>query len=361
VSLKPSVNWLLALVPVTFVLEARHASPPLVFFAAALSIIPIAALLVHATEHLAARTGDAIGGLLNATFGNAPELIIATVALRAGYIQMVLWSIIGAILANLLLALGLAFLLGGLRKHTQEYNAGAARVYSSIMLITVIGLAAPGAFENLFGAEAATLRSDTLNLALAVTLLVLYALYLVFMLKTHPELFVSAGGGHEAHGEIWSVGKAAGILIAASVGAAFLSEVLVGAAEETGTALGMSQAFIGVVLLALIGGAAELGAAVTMGLRDRLDLSIGIALGSCMQIALFVAPVLALLSYLIAPQPLHLEFSKTAVVALLLSVLIGAAVCSDGRSNWYKGVQLVAVYLLLAIMMYLAPGSATQP
>ena len=169
--MKFSLNWLLAFVPVTLGLEASHAAAPLIFFSAALSIVPIAALLVHATEQLAVRTGDAVGGLLNATFGNAPELIIAIVALKAGLMQMVLASIIGAVLANLLLALGLAFLLGGLKKHDQEYNAGAARVYSSIMLITVISLAAPGAFENLFGAEAATLRSDALNIGLAVMLL----------------------------------------------------------------------------------------------------------------------------------------------------------------------------------------------
>lgn len=355
-SLRPSLNWLLAFVPVAFGLETSHAAAPLVFFSAALAIVPIAALLVHATEQLAVRTGDAVGGLLNATFGNAPELIIAVVALKAGLMQMVLASIIGAILANLLLALGLAFLLGGLKKHDQEYNAGAARVYSSIMLITVIILAAPGAFESLFGAEAMTLRSDAIGIGLAATMLALYVLYLVFMLKTHPQLFVSKGGGAEHHEAEWGVGRAVGTLVAASVGAAIMSEILVGAAEATGEALGMSQAFIGVVLLALIGGAAELGAAVTMGIRDRLDLSIGIALGSCMQIALFVAPVLVLVSYLIAPEPLRLEFNRTAVGVLLFSVLIGAAVCADGRSNWYKGVQLVAVYGVLALIMYLAPG-----
>jgi Ca2+:H+ antiporter len=355
-TLKPTVNWLLVLVPVALGLEAAHSPAPYIFFAAALGIVPIAAILVHATEQLAMRTGDAVGGLLNATFGNAPELIIAIVALKAGLLQMVLASIIGAVLANLLLALGLAFLLGGLRTHTQEYNADAARVYSSIMLITVIGLAMPGAFRNLFGAEAALLRSDAISIGLALLLLVLYVLYLVFMLKTHPELFVSKGGGPEAHTAEWSVGRAVATLVGASVGAAFMSEILVGAAEATGEALGMSQAFIGVVLLALIGGAAELGAAVTMGVRDRLDLSIGIALGSCMQIALFVAPVLVLVSYFIAPEPLRLEFPRTAVGALLLSVLIGTVVCADGRSNWYKGVQLVAVYLVLALLMYLAPG-----
>jgi Ca2+:H+ antiporter len=201
------------------------------------------------------------------------------------------------------------------------------------------------------------LRLDAINIGLAVMLLTLYVLYLVFMLGTHPELFVSKGGGVEAHAAEWGVGRAVGTLVAASVAAAFLSEILVGAAEATGEQLGMSQVFIGVVLLALIGGAAELGAAVSMGVRDRLDLSIGIALGSCMQIALFVAPVLVLLSYSVAPEPLRLEFGRTGVGALLLSVLIGAMVCSDGHSNWYKGVQLVAVYLVLALIMYLAPGA----
>jgi Ca2+:H+ antiporter len=357
---KPSLNWLLVFIPVSVALERAHAPDPVLFFSAALAIVPIARLIVLATEQLAVRTGDAIGGLLNATFGNAPELIIALVALRAGYFDMVRASIIGAILANLMLATGLAFLLGGLRYHTQEYNAGAARLYSSMMLISAVSLGVPSAFNRFFSPDG-TLRAEKLvNLGTAFVLLAAYALYLIFLLKTHPDYFKSVTGADEEHGHgpAWSPARAIGSLVGASVLAAWMSEILVGAAEGTGKALGMTDVFIGIVLLAIVGGAAESGSAIAMGRKNKVDLTIGIAMGSSIQIALFVAPVLVLLSGFIAPQPLELSFSRAEIGTLFLAVLVSAIVAGDGRSNWYKGAQLTLVYAMIAILFYFLPAAA---
>jgi len=366
--LKFSVEWLFLFIPITLALEHLGVAAPLLFFSAALAIIPIASLIVHATEQLATRTGDAIGGLLNATFGNAPELIIAVVALKAGLLNMVLGSIAGAILANLLLALGIAFLLGGLRHHDQDYNPAAARVYSSMMLIAVVSLAVPSAFSRFFASEDIIRQEMVLNVGLAVILLIAYALYLVFMLKTHPGAFARQGvhaneavneaAGEAEEGTHWSLPRAIGSLVGASVLAAWMSEILVGAAEGTGTALGMSQLFIGIVFLAVVGGAAESLSAIAMARKNRMDMAVGIALGSSIQIALFVAPVLVLASYFIAPQPLDLAFGRAEVGALFIAVLIGTVVVGDGRSNWYKGVQLITVYTIIALMFYLLPEIA---
>lgn len=353
--LKPSVTWLLVFVPVAVALEHGGARPPLVFFAAALAIVPIAAWIVRSTEQLAHYTGDAVGGLLNATFGNAPELIIALVALRAGFFPMVLASLVGAILANLLLALGLAFFLGGLRHRDQTYRADATRVYVSMMLLAVVSMAVPSGFRSL--AKGTIVDEQHLNLAVAIVLLALYVLYLFFMLKTHPHVFASEGGeGHGAGAEQWSAARAVGTLLAASVLAAWMSEILVGAAEGTGESLGMSQAFVGLVFLAIVGGAAESGSAIAMGRANRMDLAVSIAIGSCIQIALFVAPVLVLLSYALAPEPLLLLFPRVLVFTLFIAVILGAVVAGDGRSNWFKGVQLVVLYAVFAMMAYFIPS-----
>jgi Ca2+:H+ antiporter len=360
-SFKPSINWLLVFIPLSVALEHAHVPPPVLFFSAALAILPIARLIVHSTEQLATRTGDAVGGLLNATFGNAPELIIALVALQAGFLNMVRASIIGAILANLMLATGVAFFLGGLRHHTQEYNAGAARLYSSMMLISAVSLGVPSAFNRFFSPETTIREERLVNLATTFVLLAAYGLYLVFLLKTHPDYFKSVEVTETAHGHegpVWSAGRAVGSLVGASILAAWMSEILVGAAEGTGKALGMSEVFIGIVLLAVIGGAAESGSAIAMARKNKLDLTVGIAMGSSIQIALFVAPVLVLASGLIAPQPLELSFSRAELGTLFLSVLVGAIVAGDGRSNWYKGVQLILVYVMIAILFYFLPEGA---
>ncbi|HET9882677.1 MAG TPA: calcium/proton exchanger [Candidatus Binatia bacterium] len=352
------INWLLLFIPIALILErAWPEAHTWIFFAAAVAIIPIARLIVQATEHIAVRTGDAVGGLLNATFGNAPELIIAVVALKAGLFDMVRASLIGAILANLLLALGIAFLLGGMRYHNQEYNAGATRLYSSMMLIAVISLIVPSAFNRFFSPDETIRQEELLNMGMVIVLLLAYALYLVFMLKTHAEFFAgaSAEGEHHDSGEHWGLPRAVGSLVVASVLAAWMSEILVGAAEGTGKALGMSQTFIGIVFLAIVGGAAESGSAIATARRNKMDLSMGIALGSCIQIALFVAPMLVLLSYVVAPHPLELSFGRAEMGSLFLAVLIGAIVSGDGRANWYKGVQLITVYTIIAFLFYFLP------
>jgi len=356
--LRNPMNWLLAFVPISVILEhADKVSAPVVFFSAALAIIPIAALIVRATEQLAVRTGDAVGGLLNATFGNAPELIIALVALKAGYLEMVRASLVGAILANLLLALGVAFLVGGVRHHDQRFNPTATRAYSTMMFLAAVSLAVPSAFSRYFAPEGTIRQEQLLNLGIAGLLLLAYGLYLVFTLKTHPGAFASVESAEDTQSEEehWGVPRAIGSLVVASVLAAWMSEILVGAAENTGKALGMSQVFIGIVFLAIVGGAAESGSAIAMARKNKMDLAVGIALGSCIQIALFVAPVLVLASYLIAPHPMDLAFNRAEIGSLFIAVLIGAMVCGDGQSNWYKGIQLFTVYAIIALMFYFIP------
>ncbi len=357
-SFKPSVYWLLAAIPVAVVLDAIAGPAPLVFFSAALAIVPLATLIVHGTEHLATRTGPAAGGLLNATFGNLPELIIAFVALRAGLLDMVRASLVGALLANLLLALGIAFVLGGLRHHVQDYNPAAARTYGSMMLLAALSMVVPATFHHFLG-ETAPRYAEALDTGVALVLLTAYALYLVFMLRTHPDFFASDHAEQTTAG--WSVSRAGGTLLAASLGAAWMSEILVGAAEATGHALGMSPLFIGIVLLAVLGGAAESGSAIAMARRNKMDLSVGIAMGSSIQIALFVTPVLVLASRAIGPEHLTLSFSRAEILALLFGVLIGVLVTSDGRANWFKGVQLLTFYIILAAMFYLIPFQASLP
>jgi Ca2+:H+ antiporter len=315
-------------------------------------------LIVHSTEHLAVITGPAIGGLLNATFGNLPELIILVVALRAGLLEMVRASLIGALLANLLLALGIAFLLGGLRHRVQEYNPAAARSYTTMMLLATVSMIVPSTFNRFLGGPAPE-QAAALDTGVSIVLLAAYGLYLVFMLRTHPEVFAGAHAAEAEGGAHWSVTRSVGTLVLASLGAAWMSESLVGAAEETGHALGMTPLFIGIVLLAVVGGAAESGAAIAMARKNQMDLSVGIAMGSCLQIALFVTPVLVLSSRLLASERLTLGFSRLEIGTLFMGVLVGGFVASDGRSNWYKGVQLVALYLILAAMFYLIPAGTT--
>lgn len=356
-SLRPSINWLFAFIPIAVGLDHEHAPPPVIFFAAALAIIPIARMIVHATEQLAVRTGDAVGGLLNATFGNAPELIIALVALKSGYVDLVRASLIGAILANLLLTLGVSFFLGGIRFHDQHFNPVAARTYSTMMLLAAASLGVPSAFSRYFAPEGTMRQEQALNIGIAVVLLLAYGLYLLFLLKTHPGSFKSVEVETEAphSGQHATVARSVCSLIGASALAAWMSEILVGAAEGTGEALGMSQTFVGIILVAIVGGAAEAGSAIAMARKNKVDLTIGIALGSSIQIALFVAPVLVLVSYVIAPLPLELSFSRAEVGSLFLGVLLGAIVCGDGQSNWYKGVQLMTVYAIIALMFYFTP------
>jgi len=355
---KPSIHWLYILIPVCVFLNKQDGmSPALIFFMTALAIIPVAHLIVEATEHLAKHTGEAVGGLLNATFGNAPELIIAIVALRAGHFEMVSASIIGAILANLLMAQGASFLLGGIRCGDQEFNTNAIRNYGTMMLIAVISMAIPSAFGRALSGSGNEAAISHLNITISILLLCTYVLFLFFSLRTHKDLFKAKSVSVDSdHGHAWSIQRAVITLLGASALAAFLSEILVGSAEGAGEIMGMSEAFIGLICVAVVGGAAESISAITMGTKGRMDLSIGISMGSSIQIALFVAPVLVLLSYFIAPQPFHLDFNARLLGFLLLSVILGVLVSGDGRSNWFKGVQLLVLYFMLAATLYLIPN-----
>ena len=353
---RPSITWLLAAAPVAILLDRAGASAPLVFFAAALALVPLAHSIVQATETLAEHTGPALGGLLNATFGNLPEMIIAVVALRAGLVEMVRASMIGAILANTLLALGVAFFLGGLKVHVQEYNTAGARTYSSMLLLAALALGIPAAFHRFLGAETTSTAGRTVDVATAVILLVTYVAYLLFMLKTHPDYFTAKAESGESQGKPkGSPLQPLVILVAASVGAAWMSEVLVGAAEATGAALGMSDVFLGMILLAIVGGAAESGSAITMALKNKPDLAVGVSMGSSIQIALFVIPFLVLTSVLFAPEALTMGFNRLETLGLFLSVLLVATIASDGRATWFKGVQLLTIYLILAATIYFLP------
>lgn len=354
--LKPGIYWLYLFLPITIALEYLHTSAPLIFLCAAFSIIPLAKLIGHSTEQIASYTGDSLGALLNVTFGNAPELIITIVALHAGLHDIVLASLAGAILANLLLALGLSFLFGGFKFHNQEYNASGLRINISMMMIATISLMIPAAFHQFNEKSAVSVNLNMINVLIASLLLLTYGLYLYFMLKTHPDFFASKQKDDEGEKKkTWSLARGIFSLIGASVLAAVMSEMLVGAAEETGKALGMSSLFIGVVLLAVIGGAAETISAVAMAQKNKMDLSIGIALGSSMQIALFVAPLLVLLSLFIGPGQMNLNFSRILIISIFLSVLLGTLVAGDGRSNWYKGMQLIMVYIIISLMFYFIP------
>jgi Ca2+:H+ antiporter len=330
-------------------------SAPVVFFVSAATIVPVARLITRSTEELAEHTGDATGGLINAIFGNTPELIIALLALRAGLHELVAASIIGAILFNLLLILGLSLLLGGLRQHTLDFNARATSIYSSMMFIAVMSLALPSIYRQALSGQAAQPHGEYINVVFALVLLTLFGLYVLFMVRTHAEVFASAPHTDEAaHSKPWSVRRCVASLLLASVIAALLSEVLVGAIEETGEQLGLSASFLGIILLASVGGTAEGVSALSMARKGRIDLAISIALGSCILIALFIAPALVFASYVVG-RPFQLTFNLAGLALLFLSVLIAAIVVSGGSGHWYKGVQLITVYLMIALLLYALP------
>ena len=356
--------WLLAFVPAVFVAEhLRPASYTLLFVLSVLAIVPLAALLSHATEAVAAKTGDAVGGLLNATLGNLTELVIALTALRAGEYMLVKASLAGAIVTNTLFMLGASFLLGGLKHRVQEYNRGSARLQAGMLFLATIALLVPSAItEADSGADAGTLGAFThsLSLGLAILLIVTYGLGMLFTLRTHREFFGSAAHSAEGgEGEApWPVPLALAVLAGVTVVVALVSEVFVESVQEAATTFGMTQAFVGFIVVALVGGAAEMASAFSGARKNRLDLAVGIALGSASQIALFVAPVLVLLSYIIGPTPMDLQFWPGAVVMMLIATLTAALVTNSGRSAWFVGVLVLMVYLIFAMTLYLLPPGA---
>lgn len=358
--LKPSLDWLLAFVPGAIALEfLAPQAHTLRFVAACLAIVPLAGWLGRATEHLAEHTGEGLGGLLNATFGNAAELIIAVMALREGLYDVVKASLTGSILGNVLLVLGGAFLAGGLKHKRQAFNPVGARSQASMLTLAAIALIVPAAFHYLGGREALPRETD-LSLEIAVVLLVTYGLSLLFSLRTHRHLFVGpsaqAAGLAEETGARWSLKRSILVLTAATLMVAWVSEILVGSVGHAAEAMGMTGVFVGVIVVAVIGNAAEHSTALLAAMKDRMDLSIGIAVGSSIQIALFVAPVLVLASFAIGPRPMDLVFTLPEVLAVVVSVAIAGQVTADGESNWLEGVQLLSVYLLLALVFYTLPG-----
>jgi Ca2+:H+ antiporter len=328
----------------------------LIFVAAAIGIIPLAGQIGRATEALSDHLGAGIGGFLNATFGNATELIIGALALREGLYSLVKASITGSIIGNVLLVFGLSALVGGMRRDMQRFNRTAASLDTTMLVLSAIGLIVPAVFHRLARGvpDAPELQLDT---EIAVVLFVTYLLGLVFMLRTHRRLYgnVPAHGspGHRHASE--SVRSSVVRLLVATAGVAVLSELLVGAVQEAAHSLGMTQLFVGVVVVALVGNAAEHYSAVAMALEDRMDTAISIAVGSSTQIALLVAPVLVFLSYAIAPEPMDLLFTNFELVAIGLAVLSIAFIAHDGETNWMEGVQLLAVYVILCLGFYFLP------
>jgi Ca2+:H+ antiporter len=350
------MNWLLLFIPIAICLETlvpgRHL---LIFVTSSLAIVPLAGWMGTATEQLAGRMGEGIGGLLNATFGNAAELIIAFVALRAGLHDVVEASIAGSIIGNMLLVLGAAMLAGGLRHAEQPFNPAAARSEATMLTLAAIALIVPAAVEGTAGMTTAGL--GRLSVSISILLLLTYALYLVFSLVTPSALFTGSFEPEEKEPPS-SLGRAIGVLAVATVAIAWMSEIMVGAIEPTARELGLSNAFVGVFLVAIMGNAAEHATAVSAALKNRMDLSLSIAIGSSVQVALFVAPVLVLASFGLGPAPMDLAFPSGLVLMVVLSVLIVGQVVSDGRSDWLKGLQLLAVYVILGLTFFFLPGGS---
>ena len=348
--------WLLAFVPAVFAAaKLKPEAHTLLFVLSVLAIVPLATLLSHATESVAAKTGDAAGGLLNATLGNLTELVIALTALRAGEYMLVKASIAGAIVTNTLFMLGASFLLGGLKHHVQEYNRVSARMQAGLLFLATVALLIPSAVTGVDPAARAAF-TQTLSVGLAVLLIAAYALGMLFSLKTHRELFASAE--HAEEEATWPIGLALTTLAGVTVLVALVSEIFVESVQKAAEAFGMTPAFVGFIVVALVGGAAEMASAFSGARKNRLDLSVGIALGSASQIALFVAPVLVLLSYVIGPTPMDLQLWPGAVVMIFIATITAALVTNNGRSAWFVGVLLLMVYLIFAMTLYLLPPAA---
>lgn len=356
-------------VALAFLAEFVLHNPLLIFVFCCLALIPLAGLLGEATEELAVHTGPQIGGLLNATLGNAAELIITIVALSQGKIELVKASISGSILGNLLLILGLSLFIGGLRHGIQRFNRDAAGVASSMMTLAVIGLVVPTLFEILheiqrgqvevFDTTVADPALDQLSLGVAVILITLYLLSLVFSFQ-QPEFGAGGHSGVEDHSEEgaahkarWSIPVSMGILTISTLGIVFLSEFLVGAVEPVVESLGVSELFLGIIVIPIVGNVAEHIVAVQVAAKNKMDLSLAIALGSSQQIALFVAPLLVFVSLLFGPE-MTLFFTPFEVGTLTLSVLLATVISLDGESNWLEGAQLLAVYIIVGLGFFFA-------
>jgi Ca2+:H+ antiporter len=351
-----SMYWFLLLIPVALAVHFQMSSAhTLVFALSAASMIPLAHLLSQATENLSARTGPTIGALLNVTFGNAGELLIGFFALRAGLQDVVKASITGSILVNLLLTLGISIICAGIQRKTLKFNALAARTQATMLALASISLVLPAAYHWLAGPPVARREAD-LSMEFAVVLLVTYVLHLFFTLRTHNQLLGAAGSeAHPSEEKPWTLTRSLGLLLLSAIFIGWMGEVLVDSIEHASRSLGLTELFAGLVIVAIAGNAAESTSAIRAALKGQMDLSVGIGIGSSIQIALFVAPGLVLLSHLTGPQPMNLVFTPAEIVALVFTIAITGQIAGDGDSNWFEGVQLVAVYLMLAVMFFFLP------
>ena len=348
---------LVPFIPLAIVLDVAHVSPVVIFFSSALGVIPTAALMGRATEELAARSGPGIGGLLNVTFGNAPELIIALFALGAGLHEVVKASLIGSVIGNVLLVMGASMFAGGLGRERQYFNRVSAVAQSSMLLLAVAAMAMPAIFElvegkglPLPGAERVAYGStvEHLSLAVAIVLILSYGAGLIFSLRTHRDLFNPPSDEAEQD-EPWSVRRSVAMLALAGVAVGVMSEILVSSISEAASSIGLTEFFVGAIVVAIVGNAAEHWVAVLVARKDKMDLAVNISIGSSAQIALFVAPVLVLCSFFIGPGPMPLVFNGFELGGIFLAVLIATHVTDEGESTWFEGVQLLAVYTVLAL------------
>jgi len=365
----PSLDWLLIFVPVAFLLRyiPSLGSETALFIVSALAIIPVAGWMGNATEQLAHRLGEGVGGLLNASFGNAAELIIALIALKAGLIDVVKASITGSIIGNLLLVLGASVFAGGLRFDKQRFNKTAARSSCTALILAASALVIPTVFHHTASHHPGGWTPEAeqrLSFAIACVLLLTYGAILTFSLVTHKDLFTGGDGegdhaadAGEKEEKPWSVGKATGVLLGATIVVAWISEFLVGAVEAAQHSLGVTETFVGVIIVAIVGNAAEHSTAITMALKNKMDLSLGIAIGSSLQIALFVTPVLVFASYFF-PHRLSLEFSLPEVVSVVMAAFVTGQIAGDGESNWLEGVQLLSLYLIIGLLFFFLPGAS---
>ncbi len=325
-------------------------SPILQFLCAALGIVPLAGLLGQATEELAVHTGPRLGGLLNATLGNAAELIITLFAIQAGLLDLVKASITGSILGNVLLVLGLSVLIGGLRNGYQRFDARQAANNTTMLLLAVVALLIPSLF--FYQHKESTGPVEWLSLGTATAMILVYALGLIYLFRSASlEPGLAAELAEEEQGRTWPLGRAIAVLLVSGVFVAWLSEILVGGVEATVEALGISEFFIGIIVVPIVGNAAEHAVAVQTAWKNKMELSLGVSLGSSLQIALLVAPLLVFLSVLLG-HPLTLVFNQFELIALAAAVLIAGFIAQDGESNWLEGVQLLAVYLILALAFF---------
>ena len=340
---------LLVFLPVTIIGEFAGFSDPLLFACSALAIIPLAGLMGKSTEAIACYCGQKIGGLLNATFGNATELIIAFVAMKAGMFDVVKASLAGSVIGNILLVLGMSMLVGGLKYKTQEFNRHSMNITASMLLFAVLGLAIPAIFTHTMPEESLTTQYEGLSVIIAVLMLLIYGMQFVFSFVTHRSLYEEGPSDEEAQPPM-KLSAAIGILLASTVCIAVLSEIFVGTIEPMAESVGLSKTFVGIILVPIIGNAAEHSSAVFMAYKNKMNAAVEIALGSSLQIILFVMPVLILLSLFFTPM--SIVFTPFELVAVTASVLIANRVDADGESNWLEGLQLVSVYIIIGAAFF---------